>query len=108
MQGIEIALRQSRSLNVLGGEAYHAGQRQIAQESGGSAETISEQRVAQRVGAKAYLYGEITRSGTSYTISVDVLKADSNDKVATLEETAASREEIPAAIGRWRRIYALK
>src|SRR6202022_1770608 len=29
MQGIEIALRQSRSLNVLGGEAYRAGRRQI-------------------------------------------------------------------------------
>jgi serine/threonine-protein kinase len=29
-----------------------------------------------------------------------VLRADSNDKVETLEETAESREEIPAAIGR--------
>jgi serine/threonine protein kinase len=100
MQGIEIALRQSRSLNVLGGESYRVGRRQIEVEGGGSAETISGQRVAQKAGAKAYLYGEITRSGTSYTISVDVLKTDSNDKVATLEETAASRERIPAAIGR--------
>jgi len=100
MEGIEIALRQSRSLNVLGGEAYRAGGRQIAAEGGRSAETISMERVAQKLGAKAYLYGEITRSGTSYTISVDVLKTDSNDKVATLEETAATRERIPAAIGR--------
>ena len=100
MQGIEIALRQSRSLNVLGGEAYRAGTRQIETEGGAATEAVSEQRVAQKVGAKAYLYGEITRSGTSYTISVDVLRADSNDKVATLEETAASRERIPAAIGR--------
>jgi serine/threonine-protein kinase len=100
MQGIEIALRQSRSLNVLGGEAYRVGRRQIEVEGGGSTETISGQRVAQKAGAKAYLYGEIMRSGTSYTISVDVLKTDSNDKVATLEETAASRERIPAAIGR--------
>jgi serine/threonine protein kinase/tetratricopeptide (TPR) repeat protein len=100
MQGIEIALRQSRSLHVLGGEAYRAGQRQIEVEGSAAKETISEQRVAQRIGARAYLYGEITRSGASYTISVDVLKADSNDKVATLEETAKSREEIPAAIGR--------
>jgi serine/threonine-protein kinase len=99
MQGIEIALRQSRSLNVLGGEAYRAGRRQIQVQSN-STETVSGQRVAQRIGAKAYLYGEITRSGTSYTISVDVLKTDSNDKVATLEETAANRERIPAAIGR--------
>jgi eukaryotic-like serine/threonine-protein kinase len=100
MGGLEIALRQSRYLNVLDGEAYQAGRRQIEVEGSGSAETISGQRVAQKVGAKAYLYGEITRSGTSYTISVDVLKTDSNDKVATLEETAASRERIPAAIGR--------
>jgi serine/threonine-protein kinase len=100
MRGIEIALRQSRSLNVLGGEAYRAGRRQIEAEGGVATETVSEQRVAQKVGAKAYLYGEITRSGASYTISVDVLKTDSNDKVATLEETAANRERIPAAIGR--------
>ena len=100
MQGIEIALRQSRSLNVLGGEAYRAGLRQIETEGGVSTKTVPEQRVAQKVGARAYLYGEITRSNTSYTVSVDVLKTDSNDKVATLEETAASREEIPAAIGK--------
>jgi serine/threonine-protein kinase len=100
MQGIEIVLRQSRSLNVMGGEAYRAGRRQIETEDGAASETVSEQRVAQKVGARAYLYGEVTRSGASYTISVDVLKADSNDKVATLEETAAGREEIPAAIGR--------
>jgi tetratricopeptide (TPR) repeat protein len=100
MQGIEIGLAQSRFLNVLGGEAYRAGRRQVVGEGGGPPETISGQRVAQKVGAKAYLYGEITRSGTSYTISVDVLKTDSNDKVATLEETAATRERIPAAIGR--------
>jgi eukaryotic-like serine/threonine-protein kinase len=100
MQGIEIALQQSRSLNVLGGEAYRAGLRQIEIEGGPSTATVPEQRVAQKVGAKAYLYGEITRSEASYTISVDVLKTDSNDKVATLEETAASMEDIPAAIGR--------
>jgi serine/threonine-protein kinase len=100
MQGIEIALRQSRSLNVLGGEAYRAGLRQIEGEGDASTRTVPEHRVAQKVGARAYLYGEITRSQMSYTVSVDVLKTDSNDKVATLEETASSREEIPAAIGR--------
>jgi tRNA A-37 threonylcarbamoyl transferase component Bud32 len=99
MQGLEIALGQSRSLNVLGGEAYRAGVRQVEVESGVSAEGVPEQRVAQSVGARAYLYGEI--KGTApYVISVDVLKSDSNDKVETLEERAASRAEIPVAIGR--------
>ena len=100
MEGVEIALRESTSLNVLGGEAYKAGLRQIEAEGGGSATTVPEQRVAQRVGAKAYLYGEIVGSEAPYTISVDVLKADSNDEMASLEETAASKEEIPAAISR--------
>jgi eukaryotic-like serine/threonine-protein kinase len=100
MQGIEIALRQSKTLNVLGTEAYRAGLRQIELEGGASTDLVPEQRVAQNVGARAYLYGEIKGATAPYTISVDVLKTDSNDKVETLEETAASREEIPAAIGR--------
>jgi tetratricopeptide (TPR) repeat protein len=99
-QGLEIALGQSKTLNVLGGEAYRAGLRQIDVEGGRSTEMVPEQRVAQNVGARAYLYGEIRGAAAPYTISVDVLKTDSNDKVETLKETAASREEIPAAIGR--------
>ena len=100
MQGLEIALRQSKTLNVLGGEAYRAGLRQIAVEGGGSTEAVPEQRVAENIGTRAYLYGEIKGAKAPYTISVDVLKTDSNDKVETLEETARSRDEIPAAIGR--------
>ena len=100
MEGVEIALRESASLNVLGEEAYGAGMRQIAAEGGGTAATVPAQKVAEKVGAKAYLYGEIEGAEAPYRISVDVLKADSNDNLASLEETAASREEIPAAIGR--------
>jgi eukaryotic-like serine/threonine-protein kinase len=100
MEGLEIALRQSRTLNVLGAEAYRAGLRQVEVEGGVSTEMAPEQHVAQNVGARAYLYGEISGAHAPYSISVDVVKADSNDKVETLEETAKSREEIPAAIGR--------
>jgi serine/threonine-protein kinase len=100
MQGVEIALGESAALNVLGIEAYGAGLRQIEAEGGGTAATVPAQRVAQKVGAKAYLYGEITGVGAPYTIGVELLGADSNDKLASLEETAGSREEIPAAIGR--------
>jgi tetratricopeptide (TPR) repeat protein len=100
MEGVEIALRESPLLDVLGGEAYQAGLRQIDAEGAGTAATVPEQRVAQKIGAKAYLYGEISGAEAPYTISVDVLKSDSNDKMASLEETAASKEEIPEAISR--------
>jgi eukaryotic-like serine/threonine-protein kinase len=100
MEGLEIGLRESASLNVLGGEAYQAGLRQIEAEGGGARATVPAERVAQKVGAKAYLYGEIEGAEAPYRISVDVLKTDSNDMMASLEETAKSREEIPAALGR--------
>jgi eukaryotic-like serine/threonine-protein kinase len=99
MQGLELALRQSRSLNLLGGEAYLAGQRQVASKSDNT-NPAPVREVAQKLGSRAYLYGEIKRIGTSYAIEVEVLKTDSNDKVATFEETARRREELPAAISR--------
>jgi eukaryotic-like serine/threonine-protein kinase len=99
MQGLELALRQSRSLNLLGDEAYLAGQRQIAAESGDIA-PASEQEVAQKVGARAYLYGEVKESGAALTVSVEVIKSDSNDRLATFEEKVRGRDEIPAAMGR--------
>ncbi|WP_158944194.1 protein kinase [Granulicella sp. S190] len=100
MQGLEIALHQSRTLNVLGGEAYRAGLRQLNSSDNDSVETVPVQSIAQKVGARVYLFGEITGSEAPYTISVDVLQTDSNDKVASFDEVATSREEIPAAIGR--------
>jgi serine/threonine protein kinase/tetratricopeptide (TPR) repeat protein len=100
MEGLEIALHQSKTLNVLGGDAYHAGLRQFETESSDVVMVVPVQSVAQRVGARVYLYGEITGSEAPYTISVDVLRADSNDKVASLDVIAMSKEEIPAAIGR--------
>jgi eukaryotic-like serine/threonine-protein kinase len=98
MEGLEIELRQSETLNLLGTDAFRAGQREIEAEGGGTGAT--EQRVAQRVGAKAYLHGEITGPDAPYTIEIDVMKTDSNNRVASLQETVASRAEIPAALGR--------
>jgi serine/threonine protein kinase/tetratricopeptide (TPR) repeat protein len=100
MQGLEIALGQSKFLDILGGEAYRAGLRQIEAENGNATTTVPGQKVAQRVRARAYLYGEITGMQAPYTISIEVLEADSNDQVVSLEETAANREDIPAVIGK--------
>jgi serine/threonine-protein kinase len=99
MQGLEIELSQAKSLRLLGGEAYRAGLRQL-QARGGLPPVAPEQRVAQEEGAKAYLYGEIDGRGAPYTISVDVLNATTNDKLATLEVTADSRQQIPEAISK--------
>ncbi len=97
-EGLEVVLRQSQYLTVRGGESYRAGLRQTEGEAAGGA--ASNRRIAQMVGAKAYLYGEIKGSGAPYTISVDVLKSDSNDKLTSVEETADGKDQLAAAIDR--------
>jgi eukaryotic-like serine/threonine-protein kinase len=99
LEGLEIELRQSERLNVRGAEMYAAGLRQITT-AGNVGAVVSAQNVAEKTGAKAYLYGEIKRVGTAYVINVDVLNTESNDKLASVTEAASTRERIPAAIDR--------
>ena len=100
LEGLEIELRQSEHLNVRGIDAYAAGLRQIDAAGGVEAANVSARTVAEKTGAKAYLYGEIKRVGTAYVIDVDVLNAESNDKLANVTEVASTRERIPVAISR--------
>jgi serine/threonine-protein kinase len=99
LQGLEIELRQSALLNVRGMDAYGAGLRQIKSD-GAETAGIPARTVAEKTGARAYLYGEIKKVGTAYVINVDVLNTESNDKLASVTEAASTRERIPAAIGR--------
>ncbi len=99
LEGLEIELRQSRALKVSGDDAYRAGTRQIEAESGEVQGNVSAREVAQKTGAKAYLYGEVTGGGgVPYVINLDVLNTESNDKLSNVSETAIRREEIPAVI----------
>jgi len=99
LAGLEIALGQSRHLNIRGGETYWAGLQQLKKDSGDKGAVTSARAVAQRLGAKAYLYGEI-QGGAPYEISIDVLETASNDKLAGLTEHAETRDQIPAALDR--------
>jgi serine/threonine protein kinase/tetratricopeptide (TPR) repeat protein len=99
LAGLEIALGQSRHLNVRGDEAYQAGLQQLKKDSSDAGGATSARAVAQRLGAKAYLYGEI-QGNAPYEISIDVLETASNDKLASLTQHAENREQIPTAIDR--------
>jgi eukaryotic-like serine/threonine-protein kinase len=100
LEGLDIELRQSEQLNIRGMDAYSAGLRQIEADGSVEAAGISARTVAEKTGAKAYLYGEIKKVGTAYVIDVDVLSTESNDKLASVTEVASTRERIPVAIGR--------
>ena len=100
LEGLTLDLQQSHYVKILGTAAGQAGHRLVEADAGETTSRTSEQAVAQRVGAKAYLYGEIHSDGNGYVLSVDVLNTQSNDKLMTVNETAALREEIPRAIDR--------
>ncbi len=102
MEGIELDLLQS-PLRWRMQEAYRAGVRQIGGPDHTSAHGVSSaQETAKRLGARAYVYGEVSGGGggAPYTLSVEVLETSSNDKLASLSETAAGKGEIAPAIDR--------
>jgi serine/threonine protein kinase/tetratricopeptide (TPR) repeat protein len=99
LQGLEIALGQSHYLKVLGDSAYQTGIHQVQDADHNVRGTASARVIAQRIGAKAYLYAEI-HGNSPYVIDVDALLTSSNDKLAHVTEQAATREEILASVDR--------
>lgn len=97
LEGLEIDLNQSPYIKALGAAASQAGLRSL--EASGD-RNATAQTIAQRVGAKAYLYGEVRREGSTYVLHVDVLDTQSNDKLASISETVESRQQIPDAVDR--------
>jgi serine/threonine protein kinase/tetratricopeptide (TPR) repeat protein len=97
--GLGIQLRQSPYLKIRGIQAYEAGLRLMGVDGTQSADPTLPQKVAQKLGAKAYLSGMVTGSGP-YALSITVLDVASNQKLAGIDETAASREQLADAIGR--------
>jgi eukaryotic-like serine/threonine-protein kinase len=100
MEGLALDLKQSRYLKILSFEAGEAARHIVEAGAEESTSRTLEQTIAQRLGAKAYLYGEIFAEGNHYVVRVDVLNAQSNDKLTSITETAGFRDQIPAAIDR--------
>ena len=98
MQGLEIELAESSALRFEGLSAFQAGVRQIAAETHASERGITDQAVAERVGARAYLYGELVRSGQGYTVSLNLVDAKSNDRMTSLSDSCTSKDAIAATI----------
>ncbi len=100
MEGLEIVLAQS-TLHWRQQETFRAGIRQAVAAAGhADAKSVSAQTSAQRLGARAYVFGEIAGREPPYTISLEVLEASSNDKLASISESASSKHEVATSIDR--------
>ena len=103
-QALEIELQESSYFALSGRDAFRSALRRSGAvpdqtQAQPQAQAIARQ-AAQAVGAKAFLFGNIHASGTSTILSVDAFDTASNRRVASAEETAESREQIPQAVDR--------
>ncbi len=92
------ALSQAQPARLRGLDDFESGEQQIAAENRRPGGTVAARRVAERLRVRAYLYGELRRSGQGYVLSAEVLDTLSNDKLASYEARAAHREQIPEAV----------
>ncbi len=99
-EGLELALLENTTLHIEGLAAFRAGARQIATETHGGDRQPASQAVAGRIGARAYLYEEVEHTGAGYLLRVSVVDTRSNDRMASLAETAEGRDQLPAAVTR--------
>ncbi len=106
-QGLQMALAQSPYLRMASTEAFLA-----ARHAGGDEgmNAIRARTAAQRLGAKAYLYGSVVDGdvtdeklrGTSaaYTLHVDLMSVSTNDVLGSYEEHAVSLQQLLGTIDR--------
>ena len=107
-EGLRLDLEQSPYLRNATSFAYFTAFYQGANNTEQSA--VRARAAAQRLGAKAYLYGRITNTevteerlrGTSpaYALHIDLLRVSNNEILASLDDNATSLQQIPSAIDR--------
>jgi serine/threonine protein kinase/tetratricopeptide (TPR) repeat protein len=97
-EGLQIDLAQSRFLRLISQDGYRVARRHDPADQ--PIDAVRARDAAERVGAKAYLFGTIVGSSPPYTLHVDLLSVSSNETLASLDEHAPSLQQIPAAIDR--------
>ena len=99
-EGLQIELAQPMRVRWLGLSTLRAGQSQVALTDHIAPNTVSPHLAAQRLGARAFLYGELSRGDDGFTIRIDVIDVASNDRLGSVTEHASQRNDLLDAITR--------
>ncbi len=98
--GLHFALAESPYLRLDSESSYLAARRQVDAASAGAPGHAIARNTAQKLRAKAYLFGQITGSAPPYAIHLDLLETSSNDILSTVEEPLPSLDQLPAVMDR--------
>ncbi len=99
-EGLQIELAQPVRVRWLALSTLLAGQKQVALTDHAAPGTVSPHVAAQRLGARAYLYGELSRAEDGFNIRIDVIDVTSNDRLGSIAEHASQRSDLLDAITR--------
>jgi serine/threonine protein kinase len=104
-EALRFDLAQSSYFVLRSGESYQAALRLVGRAaSGADGGTVSggsvllARKAAERLGAKAYLFGSISGNSAPYTLHVELRSLTSNDVLATAESHPESLQQVASAI----------
>ena len=100
LEGLRLSLAEHSHLRWLGADALAAGTTLVSREEHLPATRVAAQAVAHRLGARAYIAGEITGRHGHEMIRLDVIDAASNDRLGSVSESAADPRDLPGAMMR--------
>ncbi len=100
-EGLRIALQQSPYLLVPAGGAYRAASRLVVlakPRAAGPGGLPAARKIAERLGAKVYLYGSVRSAASMFLLHVDAYAVSSNEVIASADAHVDTVEQMPAAI----------
>ena len=96
---LNVSLRQSPFLNILGEDKVAATLRLMARPANTALTPDVTREVCQRAGSKAYIAGSIASLGSQYVLGLKSVNCQSGDTLAQEQATAASKEKVLDALG---------
>jgi eukaryotic-like serine/threonine-protein kinase len=96
---LNISLRQSPFLNVLGEDKLAATLRLMARPTNTALTFDVTREICQRAGSKAYIAGSIASLGSQYVLGLKAVNCQSGDTLAQEQVTAAAKEKVLDALG---------
>ncbi len=96
---LNISLRQSPFLNVLGEDKVSATLRLMARPTNTPLTSDVTREVCLRAGSKTYIAGSIASLGSQYVLGLKAVNCQSGDPLAQEQVTAAAKEKVLDALG---------
>ncbi len=97
---LQLAAAQSPRLSIRSSDEYLRGLRAIGHGSGGEVSMEQARDAARAIGAGVLVFSDIRIEGTSYVVALRLVDVVKGTRLAEFSETAASREQIAAAVDR--------